>query len=101
KGGFGSLFIDDAAEVRSANAIVAQQSSSVGEVEVVGSGALWQVTGTLDVGFAGKGDLVIRDGAVVSNAVFASLAAVPFDFHDSEIQGRAVVQGDGSLWLID
>lgn len=101
KGGYGAMRISDQALVTSGNAIIAQQLSSFGDVEVAGAGSAWEIAGTLDVGMHGSGELRIRNGAAVSNLTFATLGLNPTGPQDTELQGRAVIDGIDSLWSVN
>jgi T5SS/PEP-CTERM-associated repeat protein len=102
KGGFGSLLISDGAEVvTAADAIIALQLPSFGDVTVTGPGSSWTVLGSLDVGLAGLGTLTIADGATVTNEIFAALGGFPEPGTTEGAVGEVIVGGPGSVWTVN
>lgn len=87
----GSLIIKDGGTVSSNHSYIGTLSGSTGAVTVSGSDALWQISGSLDVGRIGTGSLNIDDGGTVFNTQ-GSIGTY------SGSWGEVTVSGPGALW---
>ena len=89
--GNGTLTVRDGFVAECYSSYVGYKSGSVGTVNVLGSGSVWDNTGTLNVGYEGTGVLNVSDAGKVN---------CEFSFIGSEFgsMGTVNVSGAGSVW---
>jgi len=88
----GTLDILNGGVVTADNATLGRYTGATGTVTVDGLDSLWQISGDLDVGYAGNGTLKVLNRSTVSSAN-GTLGS------QSGGRGTATVEGAGSLWL--
>jgi T5SS/PEP-CTERM-associated repeat protein len=64
--GYGALNISSGGVVDSVGSYVGDLAGSIGTAIVTGSGALWQNSGNLNIGYSGTGSLTIANGGTVT-----------------------------------
>lgn len=68
--GSGELLVANGGELSNGgNAFLGENGSGSGLAVVTGADSTWDVTGTLNVGFSGEGELRVEDGGVVAGTV--------------------------------
>jgi T5SS/PEP-CTERM-associated repeat protein len=92
RAGYGTLNLLSASDVRAlganntGNAILGQETGSVGVVNVTNIGSAFAVSGTIQVGLAGQGLLTVTEGIVSANEVVVGPMG--------ELRGNGLVIGD-------
>ncbi|MDT7521878.1 FxDxF family PEP-CTERM protein [Rhodoferax sp. TBRC 17198] len=89
--GIGTLNVENAAVVNSAQGYVGHSGGSTGSAKVTGAGSQWKTTSTLYVGNSGNGTLDVENGGVVNSLIGA------IGFSTGGV-GTATVTGAGSQW---
>jgi len=93
--GPGTLTIRDGVTISSQRAMIGWYEDGDGTATVSGPGSTWNCTEDLDVGYYGRGELLITDGAAMNVAACARLG-----FHPDSI-GTVTVTGAGSAMVVD
>ncbi|MCV0429537.1 MAG: hypothetical protein K5905_29200, partial [Roseibium sp.] len=93
RAGVGTLSVEDGATVTiGTNSIIGLHSTGQGSITVSGEGSNYAVSSTLDVGYAGQGTVIIRDGAEVTIGTDTTIG------YQNSGSGVVTVSGEGSSY---
>jgi len=92
---FGIVTVDGGSKLKTGKAYMGHSQSAVGKVSVEGASSSWQVHGSLYVGYRGRADLRMTDGAV---SVYYAYAYIGYSQSGA---GKVTVDGPTSSWQVD
>ncbi|MDP9173670.1 MAG: hypothetical protein M3O30_07365 [Planctomycetota bacterium] len=95
--GDGTFNVQSGAHATTPSVLVAQTGPSVGRVNLIGAGSQLTVSGAIEIGRLGSGQMIVDGGATVSSASGALATMVDNTFTSG---GTVMVDNPGSLWAI-